>query len=182
MRKKPLPRYRLESLTRKELLDGAWRGTHADFKSTIDGERMVMWQQGLAPIESLPDDELLNRYLYDLRKTLQHRARAQDLNLFEVNPDDPSASILWADAEILFRTRDGWSLGYVQPGNFDETELHKAAKFAQVVAAMHRNDSADEVVTVLRSPLSYSVWKKLEKTGRIVRNQNGEVVDIKGDR
>lgn len=181
MRKKPLARYRLENLTRKELLDGAWRGTHSDFKSTVNGHRAVLWKGGSYPIEDLPDDELLERYLSAVRRDLQRRARAQDLNLFEVNPDDPSGSILWADTEILFRTAAGWNLGYVQPAYFDDVELHKAAMYAQVVAALHRRDSADDVVSVLRSPLTYTVWKKLEKAGRVIRNEDGEVIDVKGE-
>lgn len=180
-RKKPLARYRLENLTRKDLLDGAWRGTHTDYRSSMGGERLVQWQRGLAPIESLPDDELVARYLAGERRVLQRRARAQDLNLFEVNPDDPSSSILWADAEILFRTIAGWALGYVQPANFDEVELHKAAKYAQVVAAMHRSEPADDVVAVLRNPLSYTTWKKLEKAGRVIRNEDGEIIDVRGE-
>jgi hypothetical protein len=182
MRKKPLARYHLENLTRKELLARAWDGTHADYKSVIDGREMVMWNGGLAPLESLPDDELLSRYLHDVQRTMQRRARAQDLKLFEVNPDDPSASILWADAEILFRTASGWVLGYVQPANFDQVELNKAAMYAQVVAAMHRRDSADDVVAVLRSPLTYTTWKKLEQQGRVIRNEDGEVVDVTGEK
>ncbi len=178
MRKKPLPRYRTQNLTRKDLVKGALAATHPDFRGSGG---LVLWQNGLVPIESLPDEELLSRYLAGERKSLQKRARAQDLGLYETNPDDPSSSILFADAEILFRTRAGWQLGYVQPANFEEHELWKVSRYAQLVAFVHRQDSAEEVVGVLRNPLSYRTWEKLEKAKRIVRGDDGQIVDLKGE-
>lgn len=177
MRKLPLPRYRISNLTRRDLERGALDATHPDFRGS---GYLVMWQGGLVPISELPGAELLARYVQGERKTLQHRARAQDLKLYEQNPDDPSSSILFADAEILFRTRSGWNLAYPQPANFDEIELRKACKFAQVVAAMHQHDTSDEVVAVLRNPLSYRLWKKMEQAEQIVRDDDGAIVEIRG--
>ncbi len=177
MRKKPLARYRLQNLTRRDLERGALAATHPDFRGSNE---TVIWQGGLVPISDLPDEELISRYMAGERVTLQNRSRAQDLGLYELNPDDPSSSILFADSEILFRTRSGWTIAYPQPANFDEDELRKACWYAQVVAAMHRNDPAAEVVSVLRNPLSYRVWKRLEKEGRVVRDENGAVVEVLG--
>jgi hypothetical protein len=162
MRKKPLPRYRVENLTRKDLEKGALAATHRDYRGS---GTLVLWKGGLEPIENLPDEELLSRYVYGERKSLQARARAQDLKLYEQNPDDPSSSILFADAEILFKTRSGWTLGYMQPAGFDEAELAKVSRYAQLVAAMHPHESAEDVVAVLQSPLSY--------------NEDGAIIQVK---
>lgn len=177
MRKKPLSRYRLQNLTRRQLEKEALAATHPDFRGSGN---LVTWRGGLSSISDLPEDELISRYVDGQRISLQNRARAQDLGLYELNPDDPSSSILFADSEILFRTRSGWNVGYPQPAHFDENELRKACRFAQVVAAMHRNDPAAEVVAVLQNPLSYRVWKKLEKEGRVVRDEDGAIVEILG--
>lgn len=177
MRKKPLPRYRIENLTRRDLEKGALAATHRDYRGSGD---LVMWKGGLASITELPDEELHSRYVMGERRSLQSRARAQDLSLYELNPDDPSSSILFADSEILFRTRAGWTLGYVQPAGFSETELAKVGRYAQVVAFLHQNDPAEDVVATLRDPSSYSEWKSIERGNRIVRDEDGAIVEIKG--
>lgn len=177
MRKKPLSRYRIENLTRKDLEKGALAATHRDSRGSGN---LVMWKGGLAPITDLPDEELLHRYVMGERRSLQSRARAQDLSLYDLNPDDPSSSILFADSEILFRTRAGWFVGYIQPAGFDEQETMKAERYAQVVAFLHQQSSAEEIVSVLRQPSSYSEWKTLEKQNRIVRDEDGAIVEVKG--
>ena len=177
MRKKPLPRYRIENLTRRDLERLALAAIHRDSHGRGN---LVMWQGGLAPITDLPDEELLHHYVMGERRSLQARARAQDLNLYELNPDDPSSSILFADSEILFRTRAGWTLGYIQSAGFDEQELMKVGRYAQVAAALYPRAAAEEIVSVLQMPSSYSEWKKLEKQNRIVRDESGAIVEIKG--
>ena len=174
MRKKPLPRYRIENLTRRDLERLALAAIHRDSHGSGN---LVMWQ-GLAPITDLPDEELLHHYVMGERRSLQARARAQDLDLYELNPDDPSSSILFADSEILFRTRAGWILGYIQPAGFNVNELAKVSRYAQVVAFLHRQSSAEEIVSVLQQPSSYSEWKKLEKQNRIVRDDDGSIVGV----
>ena len=171
-RKTPLPRYRAQNLSRKEIVEGAWKGTHPDFRGS---NHTVMWQNGLVPVSALPDDELISRYVSYERKSLQARARAQDLSLYEQNPDDPGSSILFADSEILFRTRGGWNVAYMQPANFDEQQAHKASKYAQVVAALNPDAPSDRLVEILRSPESYSEWKRLEKSGAVRRDEEGNV-------
>jgi hypothetical protein len=175
MRKKPLPRYRVENLTRKDLERGALAATHRDYRGS---GTLVLWKGDLEPIENLPDEELLARYVQGERRSLQSRARAQDLDLYELNPDDPSSSILFADSEILFRTRSGWNLGYIQPAGLDEVELAKVGRYAQVVAFLNRQAPAEEVVAVLRKPSSYAEWKRIEKQKRIVRDEDGAIVEI----
>lgn len=177
MRKKPLPRYRIENLTRRDLERGALLATHRDARGSGN---LVMWKGGLASITELPDEELLSRYVMGERLSLQSRARAQDLDLYEQNPDDPSSSILFADSEILFRTRAGWTLSYIQPANFNEQEIWKVSRYVQVVAFLHQNDPAEDVVATLRDPSSYSEWKSIERGNRIVRDEDGTIVEIKG--
>lgn len=174
-----LPRYRLQNLTRRELEDEAWQGTHPDFRTVMKGVRTVMWQGGLEKLSKLPVEELQDRALSSLGKSLQKRARAQDLSLYEQNPAAPEASILFAGVEILFKTRTGWTLAYIQPSHFNEVELLKARKYAQVVAHLYANESAEFVVKKLREASSYSDWKKLEKSGAVVRGDEG-IVEIRG--
>lgn len=177
MRKIPLARYRVGQVPRSEMEKTYLRHIHPDYRSSGDMVLTGTLPGGtqLVSVTQLPDNEIVGGYVSALRETLQQRARAQDLSLYEQNPDDPDGSILFADAEILFRTQSGWTLDYVQPGNFDTDELTKASKFAQVVAAMHPRESAEDIVAVLHSPLSYSVWKKLEKEKRILRDDEGNV-------
>jgi hypothetical protein len=169
-----LPRYGLQHYTRKNLEDAAWQGTHRDFRSD-DGTRVVMYRGGLCSLSDLPEEELMDRAASGLHKVLQERARAQDLGLFELNPDRPEDSILWADCEILFRTRAGWCLGYVQPANFDHVELEKASKYAQVVAHLYPQASSRELLALLREGTSYTDWKRLERSGGVVRDEEGNV-------
>jgi hypothetical protein len=177
MRKIPLRRYRTDSIPRREMENAVLMDAHRDYRGsnrTILTGALSGGTQ-LVSISDLPDAELERLYVLSLRKTLQRCARAQDLSLYELNPDDPAGSVLFADTEILFRTRSGWTLGYVQPSNFDEHEIMKASKYAQVVAAMHKDVPSSELVAVLQNPLTYRVWKKLEQAGRVVRDADGNV-------
>lgn len=175
-RKTPLPRYRTSHLSRKDLEEGAWRGTSPDYRTTIKGVPYVFYEgTTLHPLSELPDAELLDRYLRAERRSLQSRARAQDLGLFELNPDDPESSILWADDEVLSRMRSGWELMYVQPSHHDEHELLLARMYAQVVAALHPHSTSRELVTELRDLTNYAAWKKLERSGIVVRNEAGDL-------
>ena len=181
-RKKPLPRYQTQNISRRNLEKGAWRGTHPDFRSTLGRVPHVMWQGGLAPLAELPEEELLERYLYGERKSLQSRARAQDLDLYEQNPDDPEGSILFADAEVLAKIRGVWELMPYQPSHFDAREREMSMKYAQVVAALFPKADSDFIVAKLRDPSSYADWKKLEKSGAVVRDYEGNVtIAPKGD-
>jgi len=126
-------------------------------------------------VSDLPDEELVARYISGERKSLQARARAQDLDLYDLNPDDPQSSILFADSEILFRTRAGWNIAYMQPANFDEVQAHKASKYAQVIAALNPDAPSDVLLTLLRSPKAYAEWKQLEKSGSVHRDEEGNV-------
>jgi len=181
MRTTPLLRYRLDLLTRDQLLKGAWRGTHADYRSTIDGKRYVLYREGgsgtsLVPISSLPEAELIDRYLSGTRRELQRRAKASDLDLFELNPDDTERSILWADEEVLSHPRGRWELEYVQPSHFDVDELLRARKFAQVVATLNPEASSRELLSLLRDPGTYREWEELERSGSVERDESGDLV------
>jgi len=177
----PLPRYRLGQLTRDQLLEGAWRGTSKDYRSTIDGKRYVLHNEGgsgtsLVPISVLPEAELVERYLSGARRELQRRAKASDLDLFELNPDDPERSILWAGEEVLSHPRGRWELEYVQPSHFDFDELLRARKFAQVVAALNPLASSHVLLSLLRDPGTYREWEELERSGSVERDESGDLV------
>jgi hypothetical protein len=179
-RSTPLPRYRLGQLTRDQLLKGAWSGTPKDYRSTIDGHKYVLHNEegsgtALVPISDLPEAELVDRYLFGVRRELQRRAKASDLDLFELNPEDTERSILWADEEVLSHPRGRWELEYVQPSHFDLEELLRARKFAQVVAALYPEASSRELLALLRDPDTYREWEDLEMTGKIARDESGEI-------
>jgi hypothetical protein len=177
-RKTPLSRYRAEQVSRKELLEGAWRGTHPDYRSVIKGVRTVMYRGGLEPLADLPAEELRERYVRAERKHLQETARASDLGLYELNPDEPERSILFADSEILFKAHGRWNLGYVQPANFNEHALLKASKYAQVVAALHPEAASEDLLSMLRDPKSYGEWLELERKGLVRRDEDGQVTSV----
>jgi hypothetical protein len=175
MRKIPLDRYDLRHLTRAKLERGAWLGTPSDYRSTIEGVPHVMYDRGLAAVSDLPEEELLSRYVSNSRRVLQRQARAGDLGLFELNPDDPEKSILFADSEVLAKMRGRWELMYVQPANFDEAELTKASKYAQVVAALYPDLDSESLLAIIRQPSSHTDWQKLEKSGSVLRDSDGNV-------
>lgn len=174
-RKTHLSRYRPQDLTRTRLENEAWLGTPTDYRSTIDHVRHVMFDNGLVPVSSLPEEELLARYFRQARKILQHNARARDLDLYELNPDDPESSILFADTEILAKMGGRWTLMYVQSANFDEHELLRARMYAQVVAHLYPTESSQSLLKTIGQPSSYDDWEKLERTGRVHRDLEGNL-------
>jgi hypothetical protein len=61
----------------------------------------------------------------------------------------------------------------MQPSGFDTRELHKASMYAQVVAALYPQESSEFIVAKLRETSSYRDWKKLEKSGAVIRGEEG---------
>jgi len=171
-RKTPLKRYQLEKVSRANLLKGAWLGTPADFRINLNGVKRVLWQHGLAPLTTLPHEELVRRYHRYARQKLQAGAKGSDLHLFEQNPDDPENEILFADEVILFTTRLGWCIGYIQPANFNEKEVLEARKYAQVVAILNPKAPASDLVRLLNSTSTYKDWLALERSGAVDRSHN----------
>jgi hypothetical protein len=66
----------------------------------------------------------------------------------------------------------------VQPASFNEHELLRASKYAQVVAFLNPEASADDVVRTLRNRENFDEWQDLEKRGAVVRHID-EIVDVR---
>jgi hypothetical protein len=172
IRKIPLPRYRVDQTPRQTMVDVVWRDTSPDYKGS---NKTIMYEGRLTKVSDLPDDELMEMYVLALRKKLERKATADNLDLYELNPDDPENSILFADSEALFRMNSRWEPTYIQPSYYDVDELLKALQYTQVLAAIMPEATSHELLAEIRDRSNYVDWSRLETEGAIVRDDQGNL-------
>lgn len=160
------------------MVDVVWRDASPNYKGT---HKTILYEGRLTKVADLPDDDLREMYRLALRKKLERKATADNLDLYELNPDDPENSILFADAEALFRLNSRWEPTYIQPSYFDVDELLKALQYTQVLAALMPTSTSHELLAEIRDPSNYKDWSRLEEEGAVVRDEEGNLTFFQND-